>query len=49
VNAPNLTDCGAPAWVAGGAVETYPAGLSRLLSQAVAASALLIIPWAIRC
>ena len=28
VNAPHLTDCGTPASVAGGAVETYPAGLA---------------------
>jgi hypothetical protein len=28
VNAPHLTDCGTPAWVAGGTVETYPAGLA---------------------
>lgn len=25
---PALTDGGAPAWVAGGAVDTYPAGLA---------------------
>jgi hypothetical protein len=49
VNAPHSTDCGSRPGSPGGAVETYPAVPSRLLSQAVAAAALPIISPTIRC
>jgi hypothetical protein len=47
---PAVTDYGAPVWVAGGALGNLPRRIGgRLLRQAVAASALPIIPSAISC